>query len=652
MADYSESSYPPSYQPSAQLSGQRFRKEVIEPRIPRYVARRRADTRDQARNPDNVAITLRFSLLLALTLSFLLVFVGRLVQLQILNNTKYNTESAENHILRQHISPLRGRILARDGTILADNRIAVDLMYTGGDIAHWQRIARMLRLDDAPLEPNPSDIKERLEGKVQRWDIASELIPALEELVAGQENLYLRKRIERIYPQHEQAAQLIGHTTLADPERFKTYHLGDMVGLNGIEAGYQQALFGTAGTTIAEIDNRNHIVRELERVQEPIPGADITLTIDPALQQLAEAVLPNALEYVNAYRERKDLPEMDKLRAAFIALDPRNGEILAMASYPAYDPNIFTRYPILPENTQPVLNDSAQIPMLNRAVSAYPPASTFKLVTSLALLEHGRIQAETVLPCSGYFTLRDVRMGNWAGYYRGDYTVAEAIADSCNTFYWAAAGEAPDITDGWSLYAEELTDFARYMGYGKTIGIGLPEEKTGLVPDNQYSKRFNGYAWRPGDSLNISVGQGDMLATPLQVTQTTATIAMNGLQMQPHLIKKINDTPSNVVQRQIDAPWQPVQHGMRLMITGYGGRKLLGPNNFPIAIAGKTGTAQNGLGVGYEHAWFTAYAPYDGEPEIVATVLIENGGSSTAVAIPVVRDFLAGYYDIDEETEE
>lgn len=648
MADYSH----PSYQPSQQLSGQRFRKEVIAPRIPRYVNRRRADTRDQARNPENVALTLRFSILLTITLTLLLVFVGRLVQLQILHNTKYNTESAANHILRQHISPLRGRILARDGTILADNRIAVDLMYSGGEVLHWRRIAPMLQLDGAPLEPDLSELKERLEGKVQRWDIASELVPALEELVAGQENLYLRKRIERIYPQQQQAAQLLGHTTLADPERFEDYHLGDMVGLNGIEAGYQAALFGTAGTTIAEIDSRNTIVRELERVQEPIPGADITLTIAPTLQALAEEILPNALEYVNAYRERKDLPEMEKLRAAFIALDPRNGEILAMASYPAYDPNIFTRYPILPENTQPVLDDNQQIPMLNRAVSAYPPASTFKLVTSLALLEHGRIQAESTLPCSGYFTLRDVRMGNWAGYYRGDYTVAEAIADSCNTFYWAAAGEAPDITDGWSLYAEELTDFARYMGYGQTIGIGLPEEKAGLVPDNQYSKRYNGYSWRPGDSLNIAVGQGDMLATPLQVTQMTATIAMNGWQRQPHLIKQIGDVPSTIPQRYIEAPWQPVQDGMRLMITGYGGRRLLGPNNFPIAVAGKTGTAQNGLGVGYEHSWFTAYAPYDSEPEIVATVLIENGGSSTAVAIPVVRDFLAGYYNIEDEDTE
>lgn len=648
MKDYAQSPETRGYQPSRQLSGQRLQKNLPAARRPRFVAKRKADTRDQAHQADNAAITLRFTVLLALTLSLLLIFMARLLQLQFLNHGEFASLSRENHILQQHISPLRGRILARDGTILADNRIATDLMYTGGEVAHWARLRYLLALEPEPIAPDTGDSKERLEGKVQRWDIDPAMVPAIEELVAGQENLYLRKRIERVYPQQEQAAQLLGHTTLADPTRFPDYHLGDMVGLNGIEAGYQAALFGTAGITVAEIDSRNQVVRELERLQEPLRGNDVTLTLDNDLQALAESVLPHALEYVNTYRRGKDLPSTEHLRAALIALNPRNGEILAMASYPSYDPNIFTHYPILPDTTAPILNDSVQVPMMNRAVSAYPPASTFKLVTSLALLEYGRLAPETIYPCSGYFTLRDVRMGNWAGYYRGDYNVAEAIADSCNTFYWAAVGAAPDITDGWSLIAEELTDFARYIGYGHAIGIGLPEEKTGLVPDNRYSKRFKGYAWRPGDTLNISVGQGDMLATPLQVAQLTATIAMDGVQMKPHIVKHIGTTASEVSSRRIDAPWQAVQDGMRLMITHYGGRKLLGPRNFPVDVAGKTGTAQNGLGVGYEHSWFTAYAPYD-EPEIVVTVLIENGGSSTAVAIPVVRDFLAGYYGVPLE---
>ena len=487
----------------------------------------------------------------------------------------------------------------------------------------------------------------------------SELVPTLEELLVnqplvqsgyfrGQLSLYLRKRIERTYPTHL-AAHVIGYTTEADPERlseYQDYKVG-LVGVGGIEASYQKELFGRPGSEIVEIDNKSRVVRAITNIKiEAKPGKDILLTIDPKLQAAAENALANSLKYVNRNRLSKGLPPEEISRGAFVALNPQTGEILAMASYPSFDPNAFTHRPSNPEVMSLLLNDRINLPLLNRAINAFPPASTFKLVSSLVLLDKGYISSSTTYACSASFRFLSVTMRNWATYWRGQYNVAHAIADSCNTFYFNAAAKTPNVTTGWSPFAKNLTDYASELGYGQPINIGLIEEKGGVMPNDDYSRRIKGYPWRPGDTLNTSIGQGDVLATPIQVAQLTATIALNGKQVKPHLVKQIGDESIIIEEKHIEGKsWQYVQEGMRLMMTNYGGRHVLGPNTFPVAIAGKTGTAQNGLGVGYEHAWFTSYGPID-NPELVATVFVQNGGSSTAVAIPIVRDFMAVYWDV------
>ncbi len=607
---------------------------------------------------ENSDLLPKLRLMLAVILTLLVAFTVRLIQLQLIKNDVYQTLSDENRLSIRDLVPLRGKILAQDGTILANNRVAIDLMYFGGEVEHLNRIAHLLKLSLPLTLPDSNDPRESLFGKVISWGIPFELVPTLEELVVdqplvqtgyfrGQPSLYLRQRSERTYPTNL-ATHVVGYTTEADPERFpeyKDYKVG-LVGVGGIEASYQESLFGQAGSEVVETDNKGRVVRVIPNTQiEAGPGKDILLTIDPKLQAAAEKVIANSLQYVNNRRRGSGLPEEQVPRGALVALNPKTGEILAMASYPTFDPNIFTRRPSEPEIISALLNDN-NFPLHNRAINAFPPASTFKLVSSLVLLDGGYISANTTYPCSSSFRFLSVTMRNWAGHWRGQYNVAEAIADSCNTFYFNAAAQTPNVTIGWASFAKNLTDYARKLGYGGLVGIGLKEEKEGIVPDDDYSRRVKGYPWRPGDTLNISIGQGDMLATPIQVAQLTATIALSGKQVKPHLVKRVGHEFVVPEENFIEGKsWHSVQEGMRLMMTNYGGRHVLGPKTFPISVAGKTGTAQNGLGSGFEHAWFTGYSPIE-DPELVVTVFIQNGGSSTAVAIPVARDFMAIYWGV------
>ena len=588
----------------------------------------------------------RLRLLLASLLVLLTIFTGRLAVLQFAQVELYRTLSDENALEARHLAPPRGRILARDGTVLADNRVAVDLMYWGGEVAHWGRIAYMLGLEGPPRAPDLNNVEEARHGAVAAWNVPDALRPAVEELVAGQPNLSLRARTERTYPTGL-AAHVVGYTTEADPERFPGYELGDLVGQMGVEASYQEALFGAPGLELAQVDHR-HRTLSTQEMLAPRAGEDVVLTLDPRAQAAAERVLEGALAYVNDYRESKGLPEETTLRGGLIAMDPRSGEILALASAPSFNPNVFTKRPTSPGEISALLNHP-DFPLYNRAVSAFPPASTFKLVSSSALLEGGFITPETRYECSGAFYYGGRPWRNWTEIHRGSYTVSEAIADSCNTFYWRATAATPNIGQGWADFAKSLSERALELGYGAPMGMGLNEEEAGRVPTDAWVREAFGHPWYPGFSLNMAIGQGDVLATPVQVAALAETIAMKGRQVQPHLVKKVGGTPAVTPVREVPGEfWDTIEDAMRLMITDYGGRHTMAPNRFPIPVAGKTGTAQNPNGV--DHAWFTGYGPV-GDPNLVVTVFIQHGGGSTAVATPIARDFMAAYWGVDAQAE-
>ncbi|HLR46598.1 MAG TPA: hypothetical protein VK092_05510, partial [Deinococcales bacterium] len=302
-------------------------------------------------------MTGRLRIFLSLMLTVLVVFAGRLMYLQLAMAQQYQVLSTQNFMLEDRISPLRGRILARDGTVLADNRVAYDLMYRGGGFPNRERIAWLLDLaPDAFREPDPDSSSESTHGRVVAWGVPDRLVPALEELLAGQGNAYLRERIERTYPTNL-AAQVIGYTTLADPVRFPGYDLDELVGIMGLEAGMERELFGAAGSKLIEMDNRRALLRERTLVPAQ-PGDDLLLTLDPQLQRYAEDVIAGAVATVNAERDRWGHPHISTVRGSLLAIEPRSGEILAMASLPSFDQNVFTRRPSDPEAVTAILNDS------------------------------------------------------------------------------------------------------------------------------------------------------------------------------------------------------------------------------------------------------------------------------------------------------
>ena len=588
---------------------------------------------------------LRVRVLLAVILTVLVVFTGRLMYLQLAMAEELRAKSEENFTQQVRIAPLRGRILASDGTILADNRVAYDLLYRGGPITGWNRLERLLGVEGDPRPPDPTDPEEVLYGSVVAWNIPDELIAAVEERVAGQPNLYLRERIERTYPTNL-AAQMVGYTGLADPERHPGYGIDDIIGVSGIEAGLESALYGVPGAKLVEVDNRGVPLRETE-LWPAQPGQDVVLTIDPQTQRLAEDVLASSLGYVNAERAKYGLPLETVVRGAILAMDPNTGDILAMASAPSFDQNVFTHRPSNPEAVQAVLSDARNLPLQNRAVEAYPPASTFKLVSTSTLLEHGYAAPGTRYECTGSVRYGNIVWENWYPGYRGNYTAAEAIADSCNTYYWRAAIDTPGFSSGWGAFVQDLTARARAFGYGEVVGVGLREEKPGRVPDQEWVRVQTGEPWYPGFTLNTSIGQGDVLATPLQTLQFIGTLANDGLEVKPRLVQQLGGIATPVETRQIGGRfWGTLKEGMRRMITDHGSSRILGPAaKFPVAVSGKTGTAQNARGLHWEHVWFMGYAPSE-DPQIAVVVFLEYAGSSSAVAVPVARDFLAGYFDV------
>jgi penicillin-binding protein 2 len=589
--------------------------------------------------------------LVAVVLTVLVVFTGRLVQLQVVRATEMKILSDQNVRVEKRLSPLRGKILASDGTVLADNRIAWDLRYWGGEIENWDKLAFLLGLTELPPEPDYSDPEQAQFGSVAAYNIPDNLVSAVEELVAGQKNLYLRERLERTYPTNL-AAQVIGYTQEAKG-RFEGYALDELVGVMGIEESYQEHLFGVPGKEMVHVDNHNTQIGS-EILEAAQPGKEIVLTIDPNVQRMAEDAIKNALPYVNDARAKRNLPPEEIVRGALVAMNPKTGEIIAMASTPTFDQNIFTRRPSDPEKVTALLTDNVNLPMSNRSLEAFPPASTFKLITSSTLIEGGFVQPEDRFSCSASMSYGGREWKNWSyPSHRGHYNTIEAIADSCNTYYWRAVMSTPNFREGWADFAQALVVRAREFGFGAPVGIGLIEEKAGRVPDDTWSRQYHDYAWRAGDTLNVSIGQGDALATPIQDLQMISTIALNGRQVKPHLVRSIGGVNVEVPEKQIPGVyWETLKTGMRHMITDYGSARFLGPGVFPINVAGKTGTAQNAKSYnqdGYDHVWFTGFAPME-DPEIAVVVFIEHGDKSTAVAVPTARDFLKAYFESRELT--
>ncbi|OGE32915.1 hypothetical protein A3C59_01785 [Candidatus Daviesbacteria bacterium RIFCSPHIGHO2_02_FULL_36_13] len=528
-------------------------------------------------------------------ISFFVIFI-RLYHLQIAKGEENKRLADGNRIQIKLIHAPRGVIYDRNGKILASNSPAFRLF-------------------------NPESKKARLITR----DEALEL-----EVKNDPRAINLEVDNVRTYPMGEQFAHVLGYVGEISEDQLKTdfkkYNLGDRVGKSGIEAQYESLLRGIDGGEIIEVDSSGRKLRTL-RENVPIAGQNIYLTIDADLQNII-------------YQQfAKTLPKVGSCCGAALAVDPKSGQVLALLSYPSFDPNYFTSK----QDDSAILEifQNPSSPILNRAISgAYPPGSTYKIVSSLAALSSGKINANTAFQDNGIIHLGSFSFSNWYftqyGRTEGSVNLLKGLQRSNDIYFYEIAR---------IIGEKELIDWSRKLKLGSKMEIDLPGEEMGLVPDDGWKRENFGEGWYPGDTLHMAIGQGFLLTTPLQVLGFTSFVANNGVLYKPQLILsdfKPKILISNITsQERIDL----IKDGLEL-VTKNGGTAW--PFfTFPISTAGKTGTAEFGDSRNRTHAWYTGYGPST-DPKIAMTVLIEGGGEGSSVASPIVKEAFRYYLSEDK----
>ncbi len=444
----------------------------------------------------------------------------------------------------------------------------------------------------------------------------------------------------RNYPYGEQSAHILGYVgQISENElklpKYQNYKIGDRLGREGIEQIYEDFLKGKDGAEIIEIDASGKKLGSLERI-EPIPGKDIHLSVDIDLQKVVYIAL------------KKEADKAFSCCGAVIVENPQTGEILSLVSLPSYDGNTFTNFADN-EKINSYFQDKNS-PFLNRAISGtYPPGSTFKITTALAGLSSGKITPQTTFEDTGIISVGIWTFSNWfftqSGGKDGWVNLQTALKRS-NDIYFYRVGE--------KIGEDILGQTAFKLGFGKKLGIDLPNEADGLIPNDAWKRKNIETGWYPGDTLHMAIGQGFLLATPLQVLAQTSFVASGGKLIQPHLVTEITTNNGDLIKRFNPDPivknifkkedLAVVKSGLEL-VPKEGGTAW--PFfNFSIPTAGKTGTAEYGA-QNKTHAWYTTYAPVD-DPKIAITVLVEGGGEGSTVAAPIAKEIYTWYFNTDK----
>ncbi len=667
----------------------------------------------------------------AATLVFsMLIF--RLFNLQVFEGRNWQVSAEDNYTREISVPTSRGIIYDRNGVILARNiasyNVVITPAYLPDDPADIQHIYRELsEIIDVPVNNGTVEDAKLFAacvpgpGIAQLVELGNSLAPytpvpvscdvdeEISRIVREQAVSWPGVSIEidpiRDYPTGSLTANIIGFlgpipATLVDTYEELGFVAGrDKIGYAGVEMTLQDILAGTNGKRVVEVDVAGQELRNLEPPVAPIAGRNVRLSIDIRLQKAAEGALLDEIDSWNKY--------FGKIRISSgvtIAMNPKTGEVLAMVSYPTYENNRFARF--IPAYYYQQLSEDPRHPLLNNAISSeYPPGSVFKLSTATGALNEGVVTVDQVIEAPGRLVVsnryspndvgKDQAFVDWiydknpAGF--GQISFLRCIAYSSNVcFYKLGGGYEDEIPEGLGI--TRLREYARALGYDEISGIELPGEADGLIPTKQWKRIQQGENWSTGDTYIASVGQGYVLATPLQVLMSGATIANDGKQMQPTIVYEERDEEGRVLEpfvprlkKDITDPDEPVitnydcengycldlgtksavdpyvieqvQNGMRLAVTDtlYGTlNEIFG--DFPVAVAGKTGTAEYcddvalaanrcTFGEWPTHSWTVAYAPFD-DPEIVIMAFMYNGGEGSSVAGPVVGRVMEAYFEL------
>jgi len=528
-----------------------------------------------------------------------------LFYVQVIRGPYYYSLSKNNRIRIVPIEATRGRILDRNGTVLADSKLTFNVLVVPQEIKDEEKL--FAYLGDV-LEKSPKDLLERFKHNkftpfapvIIASDLRRDAVMALEENKFRFPGLLIQAGSERWYPFREISAHVLGYVgkiNRAKMERLKEYGYTaqSIIGYSGVEEFYDQKLKGQEGGLQIEVNSRGQQVRLLS-FKEPSRGQDITLTIDNRIQKIAYEVLQDRV-------------------GTIIVMDMDNGEILGLTNSPSFDPNFFSDAELRSKTTR--LFSDSRAPLLNRAIGGqYPPGSVFKVALAYAALTTASTTPNTTFNCPGYYQVGQRRFG--CTHLHGPENLREAITHSCNVYFYHL---------GLIVGADTIHKFARLLGLGEVTGIDLPYEESGFVPSSLHRRSAQNKMWYKGDTLNLAIGQGELLTTPLQLVQMMARIGSNGKVVQPHLLQS-SDSPVPAVVRKIpyaEKVFTPIQDGLSGVVKDFSGTAHI--LDIPgIPVAGKTGTAQSSGGRP-EHSWFVGYTTI-GQRSLVFCVFLEFGGSS------------------------
>lgn len=564
----------------------------------------------------------RLTVLLAVIGGMLAVLAIRLWQIQVVQGEYYLRLAEENRIRVTSITAPRGQIRDRQGRPLTLNRPAFTVALVPTELQHPElvipEVARRVGMTPQEVAAKLAAIPDRPFELVRvRRDVPKEAIAALEENRMDLPGVLVQVEPVRDYLFGPLAAHLLGYLGEISDRDLQTLHsrgyeAGDLIGKDGIERIYDGYLKGRSGQVQEEVDAQGRPLKRLATVP-PTPGDIVDLGIDLDVQRAAEEALGPRI-------------------GAVVAMDPRDGTIVALVSHPAFDPNRFATG-ILTTEWDRLLHDPQQ-PLLDRAIQGgYPMGSVFKIVTATAALELGLVQANSWFYCPGYYALGSRIFHDHEEH--GALTFVEGIAKSCNVVFWTLARPVgPD----------NLAKFSRMFELGQTTGIDLLQESAGVIPDPAWKERVWQQQWFPGDTLNTAVGQGYVLATPIQVARLIAAVANGGTLVTPHLVTRISSPEGRLLLRLAPPPTGQIHLSARTMEVLRTGLEAVVTRGTAVSIqipgltvAGKTGTAENPHGK--PHAWFAGYAPID-NPRLVVVALVENVGYGAEFAVPIAQRVL------------
>jgi penicillin-binding protein 2 len=573
----------------------------------------------------------RIALIALLFGSALLYLAHALYTVQVVQSSAFSSDQARQSIRRVQVPGARGRILDRNGVCLAENRASYCIAFYVEELrkrGKWlntinavnESVDKLAAVLGVPRELSYTAISNHVIRSLPmpliawrdvdavtlaRWAEHAEQFPGVDVYVQP----------ERCYPEKSLAFHLLGYVRQdkprARPNEIVHFYLPEMAGRDGLEGHYNAWLTGQLGEQLIRVDARGYKYNVWEG-EPAVPGRDLHLTLDAKIQRVLENGLVGK-------------------RGAGVVLDPRNGEILAMASAPTQDPNEFI--PVIREALWKRLTTDAEHPLLNRAIQGrYAPGSIFKPVTALAAFTQPSFDPDAIHHCTGTFELGTMRLRCWDTYGHQDISLRRAIEQSCNSYF---------CTLGHQIGYEALAAEAKELGFGKKTGIDLPFENSGLLPDPEWKLEWIKEKWRAGDTCQMAIGQGLLLATPLQMAIMAATIANGGKVYKPHLVK--TDTrpePLRTINWSAEA-LALVQGGMRDVVQQGTGRRaqLCGTQ-----VSGKTGTAEIDIrGVRHKNTWFLAYAPSEA-PRVALVMLVEDGESGGKTVAPLAKEVLVSIF--------